>query len=362
MASIQIQGVRIAGIAAAVPEGTRGTADDAALFGAEEMEKTAKAIGVRSRHIAPPQLCTSDLCHAAAVRLLDELGWARDSIDGLIFVSQSPDYELPATACTLQARLGLPDRCAAFDVNLGCSGFVYGLWLGSQIVGGGGVRHLLLLAGDVSTRRLAPRDKSVRPLFGDAGTATAIEFAPGAAPMAFELGTDGTGFASIIIPASGFRQPRSETTKTLVAGTDGIERSAENIYINGAEVFNFTIKRIPPLVETVIANAGRSREDYDHFVFHQANAFMLQHLAKRLKIPAEKFVLAMENVGNTSSASIPLAITLALRESLAAAPREMLLAGFGVGLSWAAASLTLDRPVVPALVVVPDDTPAMASG
>ncbi len=362
MATIQIQGVRVAGIAAAVPEGTRGVADEAAIFGVDEMEKTAKVIGVRSRHIAPPQLCTSDLCHAAAVRLLDDLGWARDSVDGLIFVSQSPDYELPATACTLQARLGLPDRCAAFDVNLGCSGFVYGLWLGSQIVGGGGIRRLLLLAGDVSTRRLAPHDKSVKPLFGDAGTATAIEFSPGAAPMAFELGTDGAGFASIIIPASGFRQPRTDETKALFAGADGIERSAENIYINGAEVFNFTIKRIPPLVETLMASAGKTREQYDHFVFHQANAFMLQHLAKRLKIPTEKFVLAMETVGNTSSASIPLAITMALRESLAEQPREMLLAGFGVGLSWAAASLTLDRPVVPALVIVPDDTPAMAAG
>ncbi len=362
MATIQIQGVRIAGIAAAVPEGTRDITDEAALFGADEMEKTARAIGVRSRHIAPPQLCTSDLCHSAAVRLLEELGWSRDGIDGLIFVSQSPDYELPATACTLQARLGLPDRCAAFDVNLGCSGFVYGLWLGSQIVGGGGIKRLLLLAGDVSTRRLAPHDRSVRPLFGDAGTATALEFSPGAAPMAFELGTDGTGYSSIIIPASGFRQPRSADTKKQVAGADGIERSAENIYINGAEVFNFTIKRIPPLVEALMTTAGKSRDQYDHFVFHQANAFMLQHLAKRLKIPPEKFVLAMETVGNTSSASIPLAITMALRESLEEKPRELLLAGFGVGLSWAAASLTLDRPIVPALVIVPDDTPAMASG
>ena len=362
MATIQIQGVRIAGIAAAVPEGTRDITDEAALFGADEMEKTARAIGVRSRHIAPPQLCTSDLCHSAAVRLLEELGWSRDGIDGLIFVSQSPDYELPATACTLQARLGLPDRCAAFDVNLGCSGFVYGLWLGSQIVGGGGIKRLLLLAGDVSTRRLAPHDRSVRPLFGDAGTATALEFSPGAAAMAFELGTDGTGYSSIIIPASGFRQPRSADTKKQVAGADGIERSAENIYINGAEVFNFTIKRIPPLVEALMTTAGKSRDQYDHFVFHQANAFMLQHLAKRLKIPPEKFVLAMETVGNTSSASIPLAITMALRESLEEKPRELLLAGFGVGLSWAAASLTLDRPIVPALVIVPDDTPAMASG
>ena len=361
MATINLRGIRIAGIAASVPEDIRTVEDEAALFGLEEMEKTAKSIGVRSRHIAPPHLCTSDLCHHAATKLLDELGWARDSVDGLIFVTQSPDYELPATACTLQSRLGLSERCAAFDVNMGCSGFVYGLWLGSQIVAGGGIKRLLLLAGDVSTRRLAPMDKSVKPLFGDAGTATAIEFSPDAAPMAFELGTDGSGFTSIIIPASGFRQPRSAETKRLSTGPDGIERSPENIYINGAEVFNFTIKRIPPLVEALMRNADKTREDYDFFVFHQANAFMLQHLAKRLKLPPEKFVLAMETVGNTSSASIPLAIVMSLREALAEQPRQMLLAGFGVGLSWAAASLTLDKPVIPELLILPNETPAMAA-
>lgn len=362
MATVQVRGVRVAGIAAAVPEGVRTVEDEAAIFGLDEMEKTAKAIGVRTRHIAPPHLCTSDLCHSAATRLLAELDWPRETIDGLIFVTQSPDYELPATACTLQSRLGLPDGCAAFDVNLGCSGFVYGLWLGAQIVGGGGIRRLLLLAGDISTRRLAPKDKSVKPLFGDAGTATAIEFDADAGPMTFELGTDGAGFGSIIIPASGFRRPRSEETRRSAVGADGIERSAENIFINGAEVFNFTIKRIPPLVEAVMAKAGKARDDYDHVVFHQANAFMLQHLAKRLKIPPEKFVVAMETVGNTSSASIPLAIVMGLRGQLAQGPKEMLLAGFGVGLSWAAASLTLDRTIVPPLVTVPDDTPAMAAG
>jgi len=361
LATITLRGAKIAGIAAAVPEGIRTVADEAALFGLEEMEKTAKVIGVRSRHVAPAHICTSDLCHFAATKLLDELGWARDSVDGLIFVTQSPDYELPATACTLQARLGLSDRCAAFDVNMGCSGFVYGLWLGSQIVAGGGIKRLLLLAGDVSTRRLAPNDKSVKPLFGDAGTATAIEFASDAPAMDFELGTDGTGFEAIIIPASGFRQPRSAETKVMAPGADGIERSAENIYINGAEVFNFTIKRIPPLVEALLRQTGKNRDDIDYFVFHQANTFMLQHLAKRLKIPPEKFVLAMETVGNTSSASIPLAITMSLREALADRSCQLVLAGFGVGLSWGAAAITLDACVIPELLIMPDETPAMAA-
>ena len=361
MASIELNGVRIAGIASAVPEGIRSVEDDAQLFGLEEMQKTSKTIGVRSRHVAPPQICTSDLCHLAANRLLDELGWERDSIEGLIFISQSPDYELPATACTLQARLGLPDRCLAFDVNLGCSGFTYGLWLASQIVAGRGVKRVLLLVGDICTRRLAPRDKAVIPLFGDAGTATAIEFDENAAPMQFELGTDGTGYKAIIIPASGFRIPRTAETKQFEPGPDGIERSPENIYINGADVFNFTIKRIPPLVEAVMAKANLGRDDYDHFVFHQANAFMLQHLGKRLKIPNEKFVIAMDTVGNTSSASIPLAMTMTLREKLIAGPQQLLLAGFGVGLSWAACSVKTGPLVMPELIVMPDAAPAAAA-
>jgi 3-oxoacyl-[acyl-carrier-protein] synthase III len=362
MASISLTGVRIAGIASAIPEGVRRWQDDAVLFGTEEMEKTSKAIGVRRRHVAPPQICTSDLCHAAATQLLDALGWDRATVNGVILVTQSPDYELPATACTLQSRLGLPDSCIAFDVNLGCSGFTYGLWLGAQIVAGKGVRRLLLLAGDICTRRLAPRDKSVIPLFGDAGTATAIEYDEGAGTTFFELGTDGTGYRSIIIPASGFRIPRSTETKQLAPGSDGIERSLENIHLNGPEVFNFTLKRVPPLIESLMRQAGLERGDYDHFVFHQANAFMLQHLAKRLKLPPEKFVIAMDDVGNTSSASIPLAMTLALRPSLVGHARKMLLAGFGVGLSWAAASLDVGPIVMPELIVLPDATLSQAVG
>ncbi len=359
MASIGLFGVRIAGIASTVPENVRTVEDDAKIFGVEEMEKTSKLIGVRERHVAPPLICTSDMCHLAANRLLDDLGWDRQSVEGLIFISQSPDYEYPATACTLQARLGLSDRCLAFDVTLGCSGYVYGLWLASQIVAGRGVKRVLLLVGDISTRRFAPRDKVVMPLFGDAGTATALEFDETAPEMRFELGTDGTGYGAIIIPASGFRTPRTEATKRLAPGPDGIERAPEHMYINGAEVFNFTIKRIPSLIESVMAAAGRTRDDYDHFVFHQANTFMLTHLAKRLKIPPEKLVLAMEKFGNTSSASIPLAMTTALRGPLTAGPRRLVLAGFGVGLSWGACSLVTGPMVMPELLIMPD--PALAA-
>jgi 3-oxoacyl-[acyl-carrier-protein] synthase-3 len=336
MGILNIRGVRLAGIAASVPEARRRLEDDGAAIPAEEREKLMRAIGVRERRIAPPEICTSDLCYAAATRLLADLAVDPVSVDALIFVTQSPDYELPATACVLQAALGLPDTAAAFDINLGCSGYVYGLWLASQIVAAGGARRLLLLVGDTSTRRTAPEDRGVFPLFGDAGSATLLERDKTAGPLTFSVGTDGRGFETIIIPSSGFRQPRSSETAERQAEADGVARAAQDIHLNGPEVFNFTLRRVPPLVKEVLTGAGWTIEDLDHVVFHQANAFMLRHLGKRLAVPEAKLVLAMERFGNTSSASIPLAMVDALGPALTASTQKLLLAGFGVGMSWGA--------------------------
>jgi 3-oxoacyl-[acyl-carrier-protein] synthase-3 len=360
MGVLAIRGIRVAGIAAAVPQARRRLEEDGASIPVEEREKLIRTIGVRERRIAPPDICTSDLCYAAAVRLLDDLGVAPDSIDGLIFVTQSPDYELPATACMLQAALGLPDSTAAFDVNLGCSGYVYGLWLGSQIVASGGAKRLLLLAGDTSTRRMAPDDRSVFPLFGDAGSATLIERDETAGPLVFSVGTDGRGFETIIIPSSGFRQPRGATSAERVPEADGIARAAQDIHLNGPEVFNFTLRRVPPLVQDVLKAAGWTVDDVDQAIFHQANAFMLRHLGKRLKLPEAKLVLAMERFGNTSSASIPLAMVEALGPTLSKTGQRLLLAGFGVGMSWA--GLAFETGPIPISPLVELDTaPALAA-
>jgi 3-oxoacyl-[acyl-carrier-protein] synthase-3 len=315
-------------------------------------EKISQSTGVRQRRVAPNGTCTSDLCLAAAERLLDQLGWSRDSVELLVFVSQTPDYVLPATSCSLHSRLGLSKSCAAFDINLGCSGYVYGLWVTSQLVASLGGSRALLLVGDTITSLVSPQDQSVATLFGDAGSATAIEGCSNGAEMHFRLGTDGAGQGHLMVPAGGFRCPRSENTAVRRIREDGNVRSDEDLFMNGAEIFAFTLKIVPPLFSGVLEQAAWTAAEVDAYVMHQANRFMLQHLAKRMRLPTEKVIIAMENFGNTSSASIPLTLTVSLAERLRSSEMKLVLAGFGVGFSWAAAAIRCGNLCVPDLVQV----------
>lgn len=356
--------MRLAGLASAVPENFMTTEDDAHIFGVEDAQKISQAIGVRRRPVVAGNMCASDLCLAAAEPLLESLNWERDSVDVLIFVSQTPDYILPATSCSLHGRLGLSTNCAAFDVNLGCSGYVYGLWLASQLLAGGAQR-VLLLAGDTISRLAAPQDRSVAPLFGDAGTATALEILPksdiessqeNSSEMVFELGTDGRGQKHLIVPAGAARQPLDDESRHRAKQHDGNVRSDADLYMNGAEIFTFTLREVPPLVANILQKANLDVQDVDAFVMHQANAFMLKHLAKRMKLPADKVVLALEEFGNTSCASIPLAMTHTLSEQLREKTLKLLLAGFGVGFSWGAATLSCGPLTVLDVISVPNSS------
>ena len=347
MCTCTVTGVRLAGVSSAVPDQIRTVADEAETFGAADVARIADSIGVARRHVAYGGICASDLCFAAADRLLDDLGWARDSVDALIFVSQTPDYTLPATACVLQDRLRLSKQCAAFDVGLGCSGHVYGLWIASSLIAAGGAGRALVLAGDTGTRFCSPLDRSVALLFGDAGTATALDADSAALPITFVLGTDGSGRDNLIVPAGRFRTPHSDETATRVPDADGNRRSAEDLFMNGAEVFAFTLREVPALIQSVLQGAGWTAAAVDAFVFHQANRFILQHLAKRLKLPKDRLVLAMDDFGNTNSASVPLAMSARLAERLRTGSLRTVLAGFGVGNSWAAAALTCGPMVAP---------------
>jgi 3-oxoacyl-[acyl-carrier-protein] synthase-3 len=352
MASCSILHVRLAGIACAVPDKIRSLDDDVLAFGEADALKISSSTGVKQRYVAPPGVCTSDLCFASAKQILEELDWAPDSIDVLIFVSQTPDYVLPATACSLHGRLGLAKRCASFDLNLGCSGYVYGLWVAASLLSAGSYSRALLLVGDTISRLASPQDRSVAPLFGDAGTATALERSASAPPMYFELGTDGAGQSHLVVPAGGFRQPHSAETALRVERENGNVRSDEDLYMNGPEIFTFTLREVQPLVQSTLAAANWRVEDVDAFVFHQANQFMLTHLSKRMKLPAGKVVLALGEYGNTSSASIPLAILHGLRDRARTGPLQLLIAGFGVGFSWGAAALKVDKLVMPKLLKV----------
>lgn len=352
MAVSVVSGVRLAGLASAVPEAVRTLADDIAAFGALDANKISNSLGVRTRHVATNGICTSDLCLAAAERLFEALEWERASIDALVFVSQTPDYLLPATSCTLHGRLGLAKHCAALDINLGCSGYIYGLWVASQLMQGSSLQRVLLLVGDTISRIVSSEDRATAPVFGDAGTATALEQATTAPPMAFELGTDGTGQQHLMVPAGAFRQPSTPRTAQRTARQDGNIRSDADLYMDGAEIFTFTLREVPPMLRAVLATAQWTLEGVDAFIMHQANQFMLQHLAKRMRLATDKVVLTLEDFGNTSSASIPLAMTHALASSLTVQAQRLLLAGFGVGFSWGAAAVTCGPMVMPDLVVV----------
>jgi len=351
MTPTTIAGVRLKGIASAVPKYVRVIEEDAKTFPDSDVSRIIENTGVRKRHVVIGNMCTSDLCYTAAERLFAESGVERNTIDALLFVSQTPDYILPATSCSLHGRLALDRHCASFDVNLGCSGYVYGLWLASNLIACGSAKRVLLLAGDTITRIAAPKDRSVALLFGDAGTATIMERDDNALPMSFVLGTDGNGQQNLVVLAGGFRFPRSEKTGLLSERESGNIRSDENLYMNGPEIFTFTLKEVPPMVKSLVTDY----DAIDAIVMHQANKFILDYIAKRLKIPKEKLILTLENYGNTSSASIPLALTVALSDKLTVSSLNLLLAGFGVGYSWGAVTLTCGPIVMPELVIVPED-------
>ena len=355
MATTKIQGVRIAGIASAVPKTIRDIADMADKFGVEDVQKIIKSTGVERRHVGSPQLCCSDLCCAAAKKLLQDLNWEPSSVEALIFVSQSFDFLcVPATSCVLQMRLGLPKTAAAFDVALGCSGHVYGLWIAANLMAGSGFSRVLLLAGDVSSRFASSQDRSTALLFGDGGTATALEKDANAPVLTFSLGTDGSGWKNLIVPAGvqWSRIPRNADTQIRQKTEANNWRSQEDLFMDGAEIFAFTLREVPPLISNVLEASGWTRDEVDYFVFHQANKFMLTHLAKSMKLPLPKVPFSLKEYGNTSSASIPITINSELGDAIRTRPLKLLMAGFGVGYSWGACTTTCGPMVAPPVILV----------
>ena len=288
--------------------------------------------GIRQRHAVEPNECASDLAVKAAEKLL--AGRDRNSLDFVLFCTQTPDFPLPTTACLLQQRLGLPQRCGALDFNLGCSGYIYGLALGKSLLEARLAENLLLLNADTYTRLLDPQDRSTRPIFGDAGAATLLSRASNHRLHSFVFGTDGSGAEQLIVRAGGLRVQEAAPSEPAAADSRPAKRP-ECLFMNGPEIFNFTLKVVPQLIKDILARAQLQPEQIDLFVFHQANAYMLEHLRRKLKIPQARFELCLEDCGNTVSVTIPLALERALKAGRIRPGMKILLAGFGVGLSWA---------------------------
>jgi 3-oxoacyl-[acyl-carrier-protein] synthase-3 len=320
-----------------LPERTLTTGQLSAECPDWQARKIDAMTGIEERHLAAPGECASDLAVAAARKLFDSGACPSEEIDFLLFCTQTPDYLVPTTACLLQERLGLRKSIGAFDCNLGSSGYVYGLGVAKGLIESGQARHVLLLTGDTYTRLVHARDRSVRPVFGDAATATVVSARGGEDPCIgpFIYGTDGSGGAHLMVPAGGMRNPRNNETAVAVEDAGGNVRSQENLVMNGGEIFEFTLAVVPGMVSGLLERAGKRVEEIDLFVFHQANRYMLEHLRKKINLPQEKFYISIRH-GNTTSSSIPLALKKAILENKVTQGSLIMLVGFGPGYSWGA--------------------------
>ena len=344
MAILKFSGIGISGIAAAVPSIVYDNLEGAEFFSEKERKSVVRMTGIRQRRVASPEICASDLCYEAADQLLKEMNIDRDTIDLLIYVSQTPDYRMPATGIILQDRLGLSKDTAAFDVNLGCSGYVYGLSMAFSYLNNKSFRRVLLLNGETRTRAYSFKDKSTGLLFGDGGTATLIEKRDEAGGSTFSLNSDGSRSHYIMIKSGGYRNRSTPESLQEKVYEDGSIRTDEHGVMDGAGVFDFTIKDIPADIELVLNEFGCSIDGIDFFLLHQANKFITDHIAKKLQIPLEKVPYSLQKYGNTSSVSIPLTIVSELRDSPIIDNCKILMSGFGVGLSWGTAILDLNKP------------------
>lgn len=316
---------RIAGVVSCVPKTKKENKDFYSTFGIDDVQNVCRMTGVSQRRIAAEHRTTGDLASAAAGHLLSRLVWDPLSVDAVIFVSQTADYLFPPTSLKIHKQLGLAKSCLAFDVNLGCSGYTYGLFIASRLIDGRTIKRVLLLVGDTISKVVDDKDRSTALLFGDAASATAIDFDKNHKPMSFCLGSDGTGVEKLLVPGSGFN-----TTTVDDFSRASISYAPNKLYMDGAAVFEFTLRTVPLMIKAL----SNDDQHCDYYLFHQANEFMIKHLVKKAKLPDDKVLKNISDFGNTSSASIPLLMTTTLTKEKDGAV-ELALFGFGVGFSWA---------------------------
>ncbi|MBR3443170.1 MAG: ketoacyl-ACP synthase III [Bacteroidaceae bacterium] len=353
MAFWRIKNVRIAGVAACVPKNIVRTSD-IELFTPEEAETFDKTVGIKQRRIAPADVCASDMCQAASERLLSELGWKKESVDALIFESVTGDYRTPPTACLLQDRMGLSENCFCLDLPMGCCGCMYAMTVAGNLLQAGTIKRALLLVGDTALRMGSMKDKSRVPLFGDAGTAMALEYDENAKPVVIEFHTDGSGYKALMTPHGGFRHPFTAESLVEEDFGHGIVRAPMHTLIEGMSVFSFAISKPPRSVQDFLEREGIDKDqDIDYFLIHQANKLIVDRVVKKLKLPLDKVPYNLEEFGNLGGASIPSLMVTRLRERLQSDnPTRLLCSSFGLGLSWGTMFLDVQRLVIPELIEI----------
>jgi 3-oxoacyl-[acyl-carrier-protein] synthase-3 len=331
MAATNTLAARVRAVTSCVPPRRFDNLSDTTAFDPEDVQKVVRMAGVKTRHTADDHITSGDLCVAASRDVLRKLDWDPLSVDALVMVTQSPDYFLPSTACIAHRDLSLSDRCAAFDVGLGCSGYPYGLWLAAMMLEKPGFKRVLLLHGETPTRFSDKSDRSVALLFGDAGSATALEAGPGenSGRWWFNLHTDGSGWGDLVIHGGAFRDRFPADPKSCF------------VKMNGANIFNFTIKRVPSLIEDTLKAAAVEPNQVDYFIFHQSNQFIMKYLIKKAGLPDEKVPITIDRYGSAGGPSVPLTIAQGGLQRPADRELSLLLVAYGVGLSWGSALIGL---------------------
>jgi 3-oxoacyl-[acyl-carrier-protein] synthase-3 len=345
VSTARIAGVRVAALVAAVPRNEVSLAEEWEALGGEpgQLPRMKQTIGLDRRRVVPDGLTALDLSVAAGKRLMEAGCIDPGTVDGCFMVTQTPDYWQPGNAILLQDRLGLSTRSAAMDLNLGCSGYVYGLWMVHSLIASGGLQRVLLFAGDTISRIVSSRDRSLRPLFGDAASVTLLERANDQEPAFFELCSDGSGAQALWQPGGAFREP-------LGGAVDADEETAEvhrhrhHLHMDGAEIFNFSLRVGPSSIQSMLAASGWEKETVDGYVLHQANRYILENIRRRLGVEPDRLPSGtVERFGNQSSASIPFTLADHYGARLCERSHRLILSGFGVGLSWATAAVTVPR-------------------
>ncbi|MBK7107103.1 MAG: ketoacyl-ACP synthase III [Ignavibacteriae bacterium] len=308
-----------------IPEKTLSNEDLAAEFPEWSVEKITSKIGIKNRHIANENETSLDLAVKSSIKLFEENKIDPNSIDYLLFCTQSPDYYLPTSACIIQDKLGLPTSCAALDFNLGCSGYIYGLSLSKALLESGQANNVLLIMAETYSKFLHQSDKSNRSIFGDAASSTLLSLQNNGSIFKFILGTDGKGEKNLIVRNGGLRNVKINNNEP---------DNGDFLFMEGSEIFTFTLKMVPKVVSSLLEKNNISMDEIDLVIFHQANKYMLETLRKKINIPETKFYYFIENVGNTVSSTIPIALANAINEKRVLKGSKIMLVGFGVGYSW----------------------------
>jgi len=330
--------IGIAGVSCAVPKNQVKVTDFIPVFGEEVTSKFTSGTGISAMYKALPEQTAGDLAFAAAENLFDKMNISKEDIGLLVFVTQSPDYRRPSTACILQKRLGLSIDCATLEINLGCSGFVYGLQNAMAMMSQTDCKYGLLLLGETASKLVDPHDKSIVMMYGDAGAAILLERQEGVKTTTL-LRSDGERFKSIVLPAGGFRDMYPSRERFVCS--DGIERSLYDIFMDGTAVFSFSITDVPQALKDYTDKTGTTADDYDVFLFHQANQFIIKQVMRKMKLPKDKVPISLDRYGNTGGISIPLTICDAYGDKQEGKLRA-LMCGFGIGLSWGVSNAVID--------------------